>query len=121
VVASALYTLTKAIVAASFPLACILKFFPHETEGRRIWKIPLTGKPRYFQTHDTNKNAYVWCHATSPACLIGVLKLGIVAPSCRDQIWMDRSWSGFFGTATYNLTEETFYASFCNDLRQGRI
>ena len=105
-VASALYTLTKAIVAASFPLACILKSFPHETEGRRIWKIPLTGKPRYFQTHDTNKNAYVWCHATSPACLIGVLKLGIVAPTCRDQIWMDRSWSGFFGTATYNLTEE---------------
>ena len=63
--------------------------------------------------HDTNKNAYVWCHATSPACLIGVLKLGIVAPTCWDQIWMDRSWSGFFGTATYNLTEENENA-FCS-------
>ena len=103
---SALYTLTKAIIAASFPLACILKFIPHEFEGRRIWKIPVTGMPGYLQTHDTNKNAYVWCHATSPAGLIGVLKQGIVAPTCRDQVWMDRPLSGFFGTATYDLAEE---------------
>ena len=101
-----MYTLTKAIVAASFPLACLLKFIPHEFEGRRIWKIPVTGMPRYLQTHDTNKNAYVWCHATSPAGLIGVLKQGIVAPTCRDQVWMDRPLSGFFGTATYDLAEE---------------
>ena len=80
----------------------------------------LAGMPGYLQTHDTIKSAYVWCHATSPATLIGVLKLGIVAPTCRDQVWMDRPLNGFFGTATYNLTEENILRTVLQRSQAGK-
>ena len=47
-------------------------------------------------TDHYGESLYTWAHATSPAGLLGFLKLGVILPSCQDIIEYDRAPVGFF-------------------------
>ena len=76
-----LSTLSRSMAATGFPPTCIKRITHHVFQGHNLWRIHLTRLPGYLHQQTMVSHLYRWCHATSPAGLLGFLTLGIVLAS----------------------------------------
>ena len=102
-----LFKLAKIFYTTSFPHQHTYKDLLHYSLGNwDLWQLKLDNMPSGLSTVGTAGDGfYTWAHATSQAGLLGILRYGLVLPTCKDTL-EDSKWkldyipNGFFASAT---------------------